>query len=221
MSKVKILVMGDEMYGRPFEEHGDVTYISPYDHYVENLVEGYDVVLFTGGEDVSPSYYGEEAHPTTQFNARRDEVERVIYEDCLLHGIKMCGICRGSQFLTVMNGGKLVQHIEGHGIYGTHEIDNYREHVGVTSTHHQMMYPWGLTFGEDFEMLAAAPGTVAEGLPSNHSEINDNVVGAVVEAVHYPKTDCLCVQFHPEYMPVDSDGYQYYQALLNEYVFND
>lgn len=34
----------------------------------------------------------------------------------------MVGICRGAQFLNVMAGGKMIQHVEGHAIHGTHEI---------------------------------------------------------------------------------------------------
>ena len=34
------------------------------------------------------------------------------------------GVCRGSQFLCVMNGGLLVQDVGYHGVFGTHAIYN-------------------------------------------------------------------------------------------------
>lgn len=38
------------------------------------------------------------------------------------------------------------------------------------------------------------------------------------EAVWFINTDFLAVQYHPEYMNHDSDGWRYYQGLLEEYV---
>ena len=37
-----------------------------------------DIVFFTGGEDVSPSLYGEKAHRTTFANKKRDIVEMEV-----------------------------------------------------------------------------------------------------------------------------------------------
>src|SRR5690606_36449796 len=72
-----------------------------------------DLICFTGGADVSAELYGEEN--TYSFcDPERDEEERIIYDMALAHGIPMVGICRGGQFLNVMNGGKMIQHIEGH-----------------------------------------------------------------------------------------------------------
>lgn len=219
---MKILILG---YGceDPFKLIGDVTVIGTDEYH---NVEGYDLVVFTGGADVTPALYSEEAHPSTFNSEQRDLVEERIYNRCVGLGISMAGICRGSQFLTVMNGGKLVQDIRGHGIGGTHpligktraeEAFNYRFIDGVTSTHHQMMYPYGLPV-EDYVVLATAQSfDGSEGLPQG---VTEDDIEETVEAVFYPKTKCLCVQFHPEYMPQDSEGFQYYQNLLNDYIIN-
>lgn len=58
-------------------------------------MEEADLVVFTGGEDVSPSYYGASVHPKTYTNEYRDEVEKKAFNKALLLGIPMCGICRG------------------------------------------------------------------------------------------------------------------------------
>ena len=209
---MKILILG-RGYDAPFNALGEVSIVDTWE-FVD--VTGYDLVVFTGGEDVTPYLYGEEAHPSTGYSQMRDHVEEKMYRDCVEHGIAMTGICRGSQFLTVMNGGKLVQDIDGHGIYGTHPITAFGYGaVSVTSTHHQMMYPYGID-SHDYEILALseAHGT-PRGLPAGVETI-----GGVVEAVWYNKSKCLCVQFHPEYMPEDSDGYQYYQSLLNDFIIS-
>src|SRR5690606_26079714 len=114
-----------------------------------------DIALFTGGEDVDPSLYGQNVGNNTFINVKRDSQEKSLYHILHPKTLKL-GICRGSQFLTVMSGGSLIQHVEGHGgnhlitVVDTHpldkeEIDIFRVDpdrfmtMEITSTHHQMM----------------------------------------------------------------------------------
>lgn len=95
-----------------------------------------DALVFTGGSDVNPELYGKECLPTTHYDDDRDLVDGRLY---YTYPDKIrIGICRGAQFLHVMAGGKLNQHIEGH--LGDHEVDAVLgEGITVTSTHHQSM----------------------------------------------------------------------------------
>ncbi len=68
------------------------------------------LVCFTGGSDVSPELYGHR-NLESGCNKARDEKEVLIFEMAKKHGIPMTGICRGSQFLNVMCGGTMVQHL--------------------------------------------------------------------------------------------------------------
>lgn len=170
-------------------------YVQPHD------VEWADIVLFTGGEDVSPEMYSEPTHPFTQANWHRDMMEQEIFTWAVDKGKLMAGICRGSQFLNVMCGGKLHQHVNKHGIHGTHPIYCASEGTllaDVTSTHHQISIP-------PKETVLIAVGE--EGLEEQE-----------VEAWWNPKYKVLGVQFHPEYMPVISGGWEYYQQLIKEYL---
>ena len=101
---------------------GDVRYAKFIDNYeIVPKLEEADIVLFTGGEDVYPGLYGEEAQPATHFNLDRDLYEKLVYKKVSTK--QLCvGICRGAQFLAVMNGSKLVQHVSGHAIAGTHNV---------------------------------------------------------------------------------------------------
>lgn len=211
----KIAVVGGSFsYAKPFEEHGSI-------HTVYDAADVYDlepdVLVFTGGEDVDPYLYNEQPHPATCYNVSRDKREAEVFEAGVSIGAKMCGICRGSQFLTVRNGAKLVQHIYGHGIHGTHPLRNLagEELASITSTHHQMMYPYVLDEG-DYEIIAIADSHGMEGVPEGCAEPDH-----VVEAVWYPNTQCLGVQGHPEYMKETSSGWQWYQKLLAQYIFNE
>lgn len=57
-------------------------------------VEDAEVVLFTGGEDVTPSLYGCKKHPTTFCNSVRDLEEKEIFNKIKENQIAL-GICRG------------------------------------------------------------------------------------------------------------------------------
>lgn len=172
-----------------------------------------DLVQFTGGEDVSPCLYGEQRHPTTYSNFKRDTCEAGYFAIAQRMGIPMAGICRGGQFLNVMNGGEMYQDVDGHAIHDTHEcldIKTGKLHQ-VTSTHHQMMWA-----SQDGEVLAIAKEAtqlsfVQDGVGRTmqaHHEHDD------VEAVFYPDTMSLCFQPHPEFGGANST-LAYYVELLN------
>jgi len=70
-------------------------------------------LLLPGGEDVLPSYYGEEAHPLLRkTDALRDEVELFAINWARQKHRPILGICRGIQILNVAYGGTLYQDID-------------------------------------------------------------------------------------------------------------
>lgn len=152
----------------------------------------------------------------------RDLDEQDLYREATRLGIPCVGICRGSQFLCVMNGGSLVQHTSGHALAGTHTIyTNTNDILPVTSTHHQMMAPKGA-----FQVVAWADslsGFYQDGDQRPHIEFVDSskaLDGEIrePEVVFWPRTRNLGVQYHPEYMAKDSPGWLYFNQLLDSYI---
>lgn len=162
---------------------------------VQNIGKEVDLIQFTGGEDVDPSYYQETRHPRTYSNPARDAAESAIYHEWM-GKIPMAGICRGGQFLNVMNGGKMWQHVDGHAGRGKHFATNQLtgEVVEVTSTHHQMMVP-----SEHGEVILTANMALRKESADAVAEGD----GKDVEAVLYISTSCLCFQPHPEYVQIN------------------
>lgn len=70
-----------------------------------------DGIVFAGGEDVDPHYYGERPDPTVHVNGDRDRSEMAQADSALKQHLPILGICRGSQLLNVRLGGSLVQDI--------------------------------------------------------------------------------------------------------------
>src|SRR3990167_4003887 len=76
------------------------------------------VLLFEGGTDVSPDLYRQKLGPKTQeSDTIRDTHEESYYRMAVNSNASMIGVCRGAQFLCVMNGGSLIQHVQGHNKY--------------------------------------------------------------------------------------------------------
>jgi gamma-glutamyl-gamma-aminobutyrate hydrolase PuuD len=158
-----------------------------------------DMVFFTGGADVNPLLYGEKPHSQTKYDDARDARDMELYEKCLKEGIPMIGICRGAQFLHVMNGGKLFQHVDNH--YGDHDMWDLRQRKlikTVSSVHHQMIMP-GTT--KNIEIIAHTSSV------SKNRWVNDKDVrvggSADIEAFFYRDSCCLGIQGHPEYRTYD------------------
>ena len=159
-----------------------------------------DLILFTGGEDVDPSFYSESPGKFTAYNPERDNTESKMFR-LLSPKIPKLGICRGSQFLTVMNGGRLVQHVENHAIGGTHSITFDHIHnnkMQMTSTHHQMMYPFKLP-KKDYILCAYSTNYLSPVYLNGHNkniELSEEFLEP--EIVFYPNSNSLAIQGHPE-----------------------
>ena len=193
-----------------------------YVNFIENAelvdkLEDAQLVVFTGGEDVTPSLYGCKKHPETYNNPERDKKEQTIFKKINPKTQVVYGCCRGSQFITVMNGGLLVQNVNNHAIGSTHGITDGCKVYEITSTHHQMMYPFNLESG--YNILFTSYGN-SSGIYEG-DKIDSNVIfNREPEIVLYTRKDlpkCLAVQGHPEMIP-DSQVAKMINNLINDLV---
>ena len=172
-----------------------------------------DLIVFTGGSDVSPHLYGDAAHRTTGNNTIRDAKEERLFDAAQDRGVACVGICRGAQFLNVMNGGKMWQHVTNHAIGSTHEALDLLsgEEVSVTSTHHQMMIP----HKSGQVLMTANVAKYKQGFEKE--EVGGKKPD--IEAVFYPDTKSLCYQPHPEYTspnhPCQLTYFNYIKTFFN------
>ena len=78
-----------------------------------SLVSLLDGIMFTGGDDIDPVYYGEVTHPKLgKINPIRDEFELKLCRLALEENKPVLGICRGVQVMNVALGGTLYQDLE-------------------------------------------------------------------------------------------------------------
>lgn len=183
-----------------------------------------DLIQFTGGADVTPDLFGQGEHPRT-FNSRiRDEYEMEIFDKYA--GEKpLAGICRGGQFLFVMNGGQMYQDVDKHAIGGTHDYFEVNDPeaglqgalyiCSVTSTHHQMMM-WEERLRDNIIGIANC-GTSYRQRVDQDGTIIDDGKGVEVEAAYFPESNSLCFQPHPEFYTGKMQ--QYYMSLVEQRLF--
>lgn len=169
-----------------FATHGfDIVYEAKAD----NLRKPPSLVVFTGGEDIDPAWYNEPKYFRTMSHPKRDHREMVYYEKYL--DVPKVGICRGGQFLNVLSGGRMWQHVSGH--TDTHKMIDLlftKTELKVPSTHHQMMLPSEEAFILAVAKVAKDHVSCAKKTPPKPKYDP--------EVVWYPKTNSLCYQPHPE-----------------------
>lgn len=160
----------------------------------------FDGVLFAGGEDVDPDFYGEpKKYETVHVNRARDEFEFKLLDRALERRVPILGICRGTQMINVKFEGTLYQDLandlnpelqhrqpgnRGDATHGVTLTDPDSRLAGafqgscrVNSLHHQAIK----RLGRGLKVAA-------------HSE--DGLVEAIEAADDYPFL--LAVQWHPE-----------------------
>jgi len=157
-----------------------------------------DLLVFTGGADVDPQLYGER-NISSSFSTHRDAYELDMYAKALEWDVPMFGICRGFQFLAVMNGGKLWQHVNNH--TSSHDIVDTETGMVVkaSSIHHQMVRQTG-----DMSVMAVSNNPVVTQFKradyelniSNHNAGMDDPLE--IEAACWIETKSFGVQGHPE-----------------------
>jgi GMP synthase-like glutamine amidotransferase len=193
------------------------------------LLKTIDLIIFTGGEDVNPAYYDESIGKYTHINNKRDNLEFSLLNprklpSSIIRTIPKLGICRGAQLLTVHNGGKLIQHVEGHKnnnqVIEVVVTSGLTINIEVSSDHHQMMFPYNLPeshyeligYSKKFQSNTYLNGANEEiKLPKNFLE---------PEIIYYKNKNSLCIQAHPEWC-IGSEGSNYCLKLINKYLLKN
>ncbi len=164
------------------------------------IVSQADGLLLTGGGDVDPAGYAEAAAPEVyDLDPVRDALEISAFYAACAAGVRVLGICRGIQIMTVASGGSLHQHLPTAGF----------EHHWAEDLQYEPVHE-----------VVAEPGSAAERALAgsvkvnsiHHQAVRDPGAGlhptawsddGVIEAVE--ADDVLGIQWHPERL-LDGDA---------------
>lgn len=169
------------------------------------------ILLLHGGEDISPSIYGERNSSQCYASNRpskRDKAEMKFVERAVALGIPIIGICRGAQLLCAMAGGKLAQHVTGHE-WGKHDLEDENGFVTLTnSVHHQMMIPDNTRH----KLIAWASPKLSDVYLGEDDKQLD--VAVEPELVYFEDLHALGIQGHPEYLTPANPFVQYCTKVI-------
>jgi putative glutamine amidotransferase len=175
---------------------GRAVLLPPSDNGVEETLDAVDGLIFSGGADLDPALYGQEAHPQTfGIHEDRDRSELALLEGALSRDMPVLAICRGSQVLNVVRGGDLVQHLPD--VVG----DEKHKHTPGTFSDHDVELEPGTKLAEVLGERAPVKshhhqgfGKVGEGL-----RVAAHAGDGTIEAVEDPSHRfALGVLWHPE-----------------------
>lgn len=188
------------------------------DSNAKDVLNGIDAVVFTGGEDISPTllkqpqlWHGIEAEK--DYNATRDVNDYTLMSYCINNDVNFMGFCRGMQMLGVVSGATVIQDIptyfkdkgmDYNYIHRNEKVGNgYRDYSphDVVVEKGSMLY----TMAGNNELL--------HNVPSWHHQALESVDGTQLSVTGYTvvdgekmieaieRKDCsmaIGLQFHPE-----------------------
>lgn len=173
-----------------------------------------DGIVISGGEDIEPRFYKQDnRHVKATEPGERTEWERKLIDACDQRGVRILGVCYGSQLLNVHYGGTLYQDIAAetgsmldHGKStgaAMHKVTFKNDFLGFSmgqtvrsvSRHHQAVNK----LGRGFDVAAVAEDGIVEAISGNghfgvqwHAESDGTagkIYGAFVRLVKEPVID--------------------------------
>ena len=168
------------------------------------VLDRLDGVVLSGGGDLDPALFGEEAHPATcEIEPDRDRVELMLARWLVERDMPFLAICRGIQVLNVALGGSLVQDIPS-------QVPDALQHSfdRATTPRNYLAHPVKIDPGSQLARVMQLDR--AQTNSWHHQSIRQSADGlkvtayapdGVIEAVEVPgRRFAIGVQWHPEWM---------------------
>ena len=140
-------------YARVVEEAGGVPIIIPISDKKETasqIAQFADGILFSGGDDIHPRYYGEKPLADMTISPdERTEFETALLREAMLLRKPVLGVCLGAQLINVTLGGSLYQDIP------TQIADplNHRDQHNIKIVEGTMLYKMFVTMDEHVAIM--------------------------------------------------------------------
>lgn len=189
-----------------------------HDSDVTEKLKGVDIVIFPGGDDISPTLYRNpqewvDSGEDRSFEPERDVSDYIAMTYCLDNDIPVIGICRGMQVLSVVSGADMIQdigtYLDGMSIEYNHEHRNQRSSPDA----YRDYAPHDVAIESDSIIHGIMKKENLTGCPSWHHQAVRSVEGTdlrvtgttytdgidIIESVE--RTDKRCafgIQYHPE-----------------------
>jgi putative glutamine amidotransferase len=207
-----------QSYAQSIDKAGGLPVMLPYRvdrSLIPQYLDQLDGVLLAGGDDLDPSLYGEDWHPSAQ----RIDPARQVFEFALLDEIErrampVLGVCLGSQVMNVHRGGSLIQFLP--------------DELGPDGFDHRLNADWSRR--HDIELhpdsrLARSLGKTKLSVNTSHKQavrtpgrglrVIATSTDGVIEGLEDPSLPFFMgVQWHPERQNDEADQLRIFQLLV-------
>lgn len=178
------------------------------DYDLNNLsdVDRCDGIVFSGGEDVSPSFYGKAEYATEplmgKLNEVRDKFELAVMRRAEEKQLPVLGICRGHQFINAYYGGTLFFDMNEQKATATNHrsIDGVDEQHSTKTVAGTLLQQWAGNEGHINSSHHQSIDRLAPALTANTFS-PDGIIEGCEWKDKNGKPFLLTVQWHPERMP--------------------
>lgn len=188
------------------------------DKEAEQLADTLDGIVFTGGPDIHPFLFGEEAlRNCGESSALRDTLELSFFNRMFQRKKPILGICRGIQLINVALGGNLYQDIPSQ--FHKDPQLAHQQPYGYESPSHKVLVESGTRLAR---LSCSATMNVNS---MHHQAVKDTASGLIVsgrasdgltEAIEMPDYPFLIgVEWHPEYL---YENYAHAKKLYDSFV---
>lgn len=195
-------------YAQVVADAGGIPVLIPPQADPQLMLDIIDGWLIPGGLDIDAKEYGQENHSKNEVvQPERYNLEKALYRSAP-HDLPILGICYGCQFLNVMQGGTLIQHVPD-------VLAENAEHSEGTLQQYSVVAD---------SKLGRMVGGQASGKSYHHQAVNelgeDLVVTArsndgIIEGLEMPSRPfVVAVQWHPERTPENKNS----QDILKHFI---
>lgn len=149
---MKIAIVGRKKDTARYERFLDTLRTDYLTTLVVGELSGCDAVIFPGGGDITPAFYGERNNGSRDIDTELDIIQFQSLEYALFMKLPVLGICKGMQLINVGFGGTLFQNMSTADSHRYIDADQYHDtviapdsflyplygsHAVVNSAHHQ------------------------------------------------------------------------------------
>jgi putative glutamine amidotransferase len=216
-------------YATAIEKAGGLPLLLPYRvdlSLVAQYADLIDGMLFTGGNDINPSHYGEEWHPKViPVDPAREKFEFALIAEIERRRTPALGVCFGSQLMNIYRGGSMIQFLPEFDRAGAIEHrktggDAGRDGAGAAPNRH------AVTLNPE-TIAARAIGKSELSVNTSHKQAIKNpgrglrIIGkspdGIIEGIEDPDYPLfLGVQWHPERLHDEPEHLALFKLLVEK-----
>jgi len=186
---------------------------------IPQFVDRLDGIVFSGGDDLDPTLYGEVRHPKAEpIDPVRQQFELALMNEIERRRLPALGICLGCQLMNVHRGGSLIQFLPDH--ERAEALEHRKLAPGDSTRRHEVRLEPGTR-------LAEAVGKTGISVNTRHKQaisrtgrglrVIAKAPDGVIEGIEDPSHPFfLAVQWHPENLSHEPEHLAPFKLLVEK-----